>query len=162
MVDAYRIDTMRLSRWLCGVAVALLVGGCVGVYKIDVQQGNDLSERQVRAVALGMSRSEIRNTLGVPLVSDPFHDNRWDYYYKMRKGNEPTAERRLMSLFFDDDVLARVEGGIEGEFVDASEIDLEEFDQQLHDPGEDSTSLWSRFTRTFRTLRDKVADKVAQ
>lgn len=78
-------------------------------YRIDVQQGNALDQASVEKLRPGLSRSQVRFLLGTPLMVDPFHNNRWDYVYNYRKAGKLTEERRL-ALFFDGDVLVRIEG----------------------------------------------------
>ncbi|MEW6132318.1 MAG: outer membrane protein assembly factor BamE [Pseudomonadota bacterium] len=80
----------------------------ISPYRIDVQQGNALEQEAVEKLKLGMSRSQVRFLLGTPLLVDPFHGNRWDYVYNYRKAGKLTEQRRLV-LFFEGDVLSRVE-----------------------------------------------------
>ena len=80
-------------------------------YKIDVQQGNYLSQEAVAQLKPGMSRSEARALLGSPLLSDAFHPDRWDYVYLHRKGMSIVEQRRL-ALHFEGDQLKRIEGDL--------------------------------------------------
>lgn len=79
------------------------------VYKMTVQQGNILTERMVNQLELGMNREQVRYLLGTPLLTDMFHRDRWDYVYTIRRGHQPMETRRL-TLWFQDDQLATVEG----------------------------------------------------
>lgn len=96
------------------VSLALAVAACSSVnvplspYRIDVQQGNALEQESVAKLKPGLTRSQVRFLLGTPLLVDPFHGNRWDYVYNFRKAGKLAEERRL-ALFFDGDVLARIE-----------------------------------------------------
>lgn len=96
------------------VPLALAVAACSSVnvplspYRIDVQQGNALEQESVAKLKPGLTRSQVRFLLGTPLLVDPFHGNRWDYVYNFRKAGKLAEERRL-ALFFDGDVLARIE-----------------------------------------------------
>lgn len=96
------------------VPLALILAACSSVnvplspYRIDVQQGNALEQESVEKLKPGLSRSQVRFLLGTPLLVDPFHGNRWDYVYNFRKAGKLTEERRL-ALFFDGDVLVRIE-----------------------------------------------------
>lgn len=100
---------MRLV--LTALLLMLATGGCT-IYKIDTQQGNVVMQDAVSQLRPGMTRSQVRFLLGSPLIADPFHADRWDYYYYFRKGGAPQAEKRRITLFFSGDVLARVEGDI--------------------------------------------------
>lgn len=78
-------------------------------YKVEIVQGNFVSKEQVEALRTGMSRAQVRDILGTPLLQSVFHANRWDYVFTMkREGTEPQA--RQLTVYFKDDVLERTEG----------------------------------------------------
>jgi len=88
-------------------------------YKVEVVQGNFVSKEQVEAVKPGMSRQQVRDILGTPLVTSVFHASRWDYVFTLKRQGVPAQERKL-AIFFNGDVLERVEGDAmpsEAEFV---------------------------------------------
>lgn len=89
------------------------------LYKPEVVQGNFVSSEQVAALQPGMTRLQVRDVLGTPLLTSLFHGDRWDYVFTMRRqGVEPQHYR--VSVFFDGDALARFEGDempSESEFV---------------------------------------------
>jgi outer membrane protein assembly factor BamE len=95
--------------------------GLVTPYKIDIVQGNFVSKEQAAAVKPGMSRAQVRDVLGTPLVTSIFHADRWDYVFTFkRQGVEPQARR--VTAFFKGDVLERIEADplpTEAEFVAA-------------------------------------------
>lgn len=86
-------------------------GGKIGPYRIDVQQGNALDQENVARLKAGLSRSQVRFLLGTPLVVDPFRTDRWDYVYLYRKAGTLTEQKRV-TLYFDGDTLARIEGDL--------------------------------------------------
>ena len=94
------------------IAIACaLVAGCAFVHKIDVQQGNYVTEDAVAKLKTGMTKTEVRQTLGTPLLSDIFHANRWDYYFSSVKGHK-AEDRRRFSVFFLDDKLVSFTGNV--------------------------------------------------
>ena len=86
----------------------LLLAGCSSVpsllYRIDVQQGNFITQEIVDKLNLGMTKSQVRFVLGSALISDPFHDNRWDYVYRLVQDGKLIEQRRL-TVFFENDKL---------------------------------------------------------
>jgi outer membrane protein assembly factor BamE len=96
---------------LIPACLALLLGGCLSVYKVEVQQGNVLSQDMIDKLKPGMSRSQVRFVLGTPLVTDSFHPNRWDYYYYLRRSKDKTGETRRLTLIFSNDTLKSVVHG---------------------------------------------------
>src|SRR5690349_24398981 len=71
------------------------LAGCGLVYKIDVQQGNYLTQDAAARLKVGMSKAEARQVLGTPLLSDAFHANRWDYYFSNVQGSRREDSKRF-------------------------------------------------------------------
>lgn len=119
-------------RLLAGGAVVLLLAGCqslpslpslpawasireadsflglVTPYRMDIVQGNVVTREQVAQVKPGMSRAQVRDILGSPMLADVFHADRWDYPFTIRRqGTEP--QRRNVVVHFKGDRLERVE-----------------------------------------------------
>jgi outer membrane protein assembly factor BamE len=80
-------------------------------YKIDIQQGNVVTQEMVAKLKPGMTKAQVRFILGTPLITDAFHANRWDYVYRYQKAGKLMEERKL-ALFFDRELLQRVEGDV--------------------------------------------------
>ena len=83
--------------------------GFPGVYRINVEQGNVVTEEMVEQLRPGLNRRQVRYIMGTPLIEDSFHEDRWDYRYMLRNGNEMLSETQL-TLWFEGDELVRVEG----------------------------------------------------
>ncbi len=115
-----------LIYWVCGAS--LLTAGCSTVdevgdviprtlesspimYKIDIQQGNVVDQEMINRLQPGMSKSQVRYIMGTPLLVDVFHQDRWDYHYSLKKNREPMEKRRV-TLFFENDRLARIQGDL--------------------------------------------------
>lgn len=90
----------------------LLAAGCSSVpllHKIDIQQGNVITQEMVDKLKPGMTQSQVRFLLGSPMISDAFHKDRWDYvYYLAKKGK--VREQRSVTVFFEEDKLTRIAG----------------------------------------------------
>lgn len=81
------------------------------VYRIDVQQGNVITQEMLAQLELGMDKKKVEFIMGSPIITDTFHSNRWDYIYTYTKGHSRTEQRRV-TLFFRDELLAKVEGDV--------------------------------------------------
>jgi len=79
------------------------------VFRIDIQQGNVIEEEAVEQVEIGMSRSAVQFLLGTPMISDAFHQERWDYTYYFRQGRSRNIERRWLVVYFEEDRVVRIE-----------------------------------------------------
>jgi outer membrane protein assembly factor BamE len=93
----------------------LALAGCSfpGVYKIDVQQGNVVTQDMIDQLRPGMTRSQVRFIMGNPLLTDTFHANRWDYLYSIQPGGGKRLQERVSLVFNDNDQLA----GLSGDFL---------------------------------------------
>jgi outer membrane protein assembly factor BamE len=101
----------RAAQWVAPLAAAFLLGGCV--YRLDIQQGNLVDEKDLAQVDVGMTRSQVQFLLGTPMVADSFHEDRWDYPYYLQKGHERDAERRWFVVYFQNDRVVRVDRNLE-------------------------------------------------
>ena len=95
------------------------IANIVKPYRVDVVQGNFVSREQVEALQPGMSRQQVREILGTPLVTSLFHADRWEYVFTLKRPGEEVQTRKL-TVFFKGDALERSEGDempTETEFV---------------------------------------------
>lgn len=80
-----------------------------GVHKIDIDQGNIVTQEMVDQLRPGMTKEQVRFVMGSPLIVDTFDQSRWDYLLtKEHNGSERTLER--MSLFFTKEKLGSFSG----------------------------------------------------
>lgn len=97
------------------VALTLIsLSGCTafpGVYKMDVAQGNEVTQEMVDQLRPGMTQSQVRYVMGTPLLTDTFNQDRWDYIYQMVEEDQRTDKRRI-TLFFENNRLVRLEGDL--------------------------------------------------
>ena len=103
------------------VFAAALAAGCTaidtyaptlrsfGVYKLDINQGNYLSQDQVNKLKVGQTKSQVVQLLGTPLIISAFRDTRWDYVYAFTRQGK-VLEQRTFTAYFVDNKLARWEG----------------------------------------------------
>ena len=101
----------RAAPTLGLASAALLLAGCSSLqssqgflsritpYRLEIVQGNVVTQEQAAQIKPGMSRAQVRDILGSPLLTDPFHADRWDYVFSIRRrGTEPQL-RSVVALF---------------------------------------------------------------
>lgn len=127
----YSIRSALKVPALCATA-CLVLAGCSSLnsasvnpvnwitpYRVDVIQGNFISKEQVDFLKAGMTRAQVKDVLGTPLLSSLFHADRWDYVFTLkRQGVEPQSFK--YTVFFKGDQLERFEGDTmpsEAEFI---------------------------------------------
>ncbi|WP_312342595.1 outer membrane protein assembly factor BamE [Stutzerimonas nitrititolerans] len=91
------------------------LAGCSfpGVYKVDIQQGNVVTQDMIDQLRPGMTRSQVRFIMGSPLITDTFHASRWDYLYSIQPGGRQRQQERVSLVFNESDQLA----GLAGDFL---------------------------------------------
>ena len=110
---------------LLAAAAAVVLAGCstmtapfdtwipyvsqFGVYRIDINQGNFLSQDMVEKLKEGQTKQQVRLVLGTPLIASVFRENRWDYTYEFRRNGRVETHRQF-TVYFKDDLLTRWEG----------------------------------------------------
>jgi outer membrane protein assembly factor BamE len=105
------------------VAVSLLAGCAssgfslpkipgIEAHRMEIQQGNYVTQEMIAKLQPGMTRDQVRFVLGTPLVADAFHADRWDYMFRRQRANSKEIEQRRIVIFFDDGRLSRIEGDV--------------------------------------------------
>lgn len=94
------VQTSRTNRFL----------GLFRPYRPDIQQGNFVSQEMVAQLKPGMTQDQVVFLLGTPLLNDMFHADRWDYAFRLQKGNGEITTSRV-TVFFKDKLVSSFEGG---------------------------------------------------
>ena len=87
--------------------------GLLGVfapYRVTIQQGNFVSSEMLTQLKIGMTQDQVRFALGTPLLGDIFHKDRWDYIFRLQRGNGEVTTSRV-TVLFKDNVVTGYEGG---------------------------------------------------
>ncbi len=85
-----------------------------GAYKIDIQQGNVITQEMINQLRPGMTRAQVQYVMGSPLLEDTFNRNRWDYIYSLQPGGKD-REQKTVTLFFENDQLSSIQGDLKPE-----------------------------------------------
>lgn len=94
-----------MQKILIFITILMLIG-CA--HKIEIQQGNVVTEEMLGRLSLGMAPNQVVAIMGTPLLQDPFHAERWDYLYSKTPGRKETI-RYGATLYFSNERLARIE-----------------------------------------------------
>lgn len=98
-----------LRTLILAASAAITLSACVNFpYKAPIQQGNLIEESRIGLIREGMSRNEIANAVGSPILQDVFHADRWDYIYTIQKHYQSHDQRRI-TVWFTNDIATRVE-----------------------------------------------------
>lgn len=91
---------------------ALLLGAC-SIYRVDVQQGNVITAKELAELHPGMDELQVRAILGSPLLQDPWHPHQWVYAYSFKPAYGNTEVRKVLVLFDKDEKLVSVQGNVQ-------------------------------------------------
>ncbi len=76
--------------------------GLITPYRMDIVQGNVVTQEQAAQVKPGMTRSQVRDILGSPMLADMFHADRWDYVFTIRRAGTESQRRNVVAYFKAD------------------------------------------------------------
>jgi len=109
---------------LIAVATVAVLAGCstydsltqriaqsITPYRITVVQGNFVSQEMADGMKVGMSRAQVRQLLGTPLLTDMFHADRWDYVFYFKRGSTAIVQQRDFVVYFSGDLVTHWTGG---------------------------------------------------
>ena len=111
----------RLLQGLMLLGLACLLSACTlpkinlftaagsVLYVPEVVQGNFVSREQKEYLKPGLTRQQVKEVLGTPLVASVFHEQRWDYVFTIRRRGVPPQSFSL-NVWFKGDELERVTG----------------------------------------------------
>lgn len=116
------------------------------VYKVDVEQGNIISQEMIDQLEPNMNKRQVRYVLGTPLVVDVFHQDRWDYIYSFQPGGEIREQKRISVLFENERLV-----GLQGDFRPSNEpVEDTSKDTTVNVPKRDlDKTLWEMITGVF-------------
>lgn len=108
--------TRKTLQCFLVLASAVLISACSiprlqfpGVYKVDIQQGNIITQEMIDQLRPGMTKRQVIFVMGTPLVRDPFHQDRWDYIYSYQPGGGIRGQEGV-TMFFENDLLTHFTG----------------------------------------------------
>lgn len=86
------------------LAAFVMLAGC-STYKMEIQQGNYITQQELTSVQRGMSAEQVRAILGTPLLQDDFRKDRWDYTFYL-KGRDGSVQRSSVTVLFQNGMVS--------------------------------------------------------
>ncbi|MAT50953.1 MAG: hypothetical protein CMK32_07205 [Porticoccaceae bacterium] len=80
-----------------------------GIHKVEVQQGNIITQDMIDQLRPGMTKSQVSYIMGTPMIADTFHQDRWDYYYSVKKEQDDHRKEHVI-IFFENGKLSSIRG----------------------------------------------------
>src|SRR6478672_5840288 len=110
IIDAFCALRVPMRKFLLVAILAAATAGCGILYKQPIYQGNLIEKTAADQLQVGMSKQQVETLLGTPSIQDPFHHNRWDYAASERTNRRGTVEVKNLTLWFENEALAKWEG----------------------------------------------------
>lgn len=157
---------MKKSSFLLAAATGLGLCGCStilnnlpGVYTLDIEQGNIIDQSMVNQLRPNMTKRQVLYIMGSPMLTDAFHEKRWDYLYSEQPGGDSRMQKRI-SLFFEGDNLI----GVQGDFRPSSlPVVKESTETSVDVPKRDlDRSMWEKITGLFGDEPDPLAQRTGK
>jgi outer membrane protein assembly factor BamE len=96
----------KITKLILIIVFTFVIAGC---YHPDIQQGNNLTAKQVSQLKLGMSQAEVVNLLGTPILNDVFNSQRLVYIYTMLPNGGEFLKKKMI-LYFKHNKLVKIVG----------------------------------------------------
>ncbi len=109
MTDFFARSFLTKTGRFLSIAFFLLLLSACSVHKIDIQQGNVITQEMFEKLKIGMDKMRVEMTLGTPLIVDPFHRDRWDYVYIYEAGNTDEHQSAHLTVYFENDQLTKID-----------------------------------------------------
>lgn len=81
--------------------IALILSSCslFRIHKMDIEQGNIITQEKIDQLRPGMSEMQVKEIMGTPVLINMFSPNRVDYVYTLQQGYSKMQERRVTCIF---------------------------------------------------------------
>src|SRR3989344_8820359 len=81
--------------------ILALTGGCslFQIHKTDIQQGNIITPAMIAQLHPGMTKADVTNLMGTPVLVNTFNENRENYIYTFNPGLDKTTEKNMILIF---------------------------------------------------------------
>lgn len=118
------MPTTFTKKIITFLTLSLLLAGCsiLSVHKINIDQGNIVTQDIINDLKIGMTKRQVIYVLGTPLIVDPFSPDRWSYYYAVELNNRTKRYEQKVTLIFEDNTLVTIEGDLQPENPDPEPV----------------------------------------
>jgi outer membrane protein assembly factor BamE len=103
---------LHLNQSIVAICCIVGISACAEwlpeAHRLDLQEGNTIKLEQLESLEIGMTKDDVRKIMGSPMLSDPFHEQRWDYIYRYIP-DKGFIRKSLLTLYFEDDKLVRID-----------------------------------------------------
>ena len=125
-----------------------------GVYKVNVRQGNIVTQEMINQLRPGMDKRQVKFMLGTPLLVDPFHKDRWDYFYYLNVAGKEHKKERVSVVFNGDELIT-----LKGNFKPSNEFEPMTINTEVVDVPKREKKEKSAIERALQSIGIEYEDK---
>ncbi|MBU2755377.1 outer membrane protein assembly factor BamE [Acidithiobacillus sp. CV18-2] len=103
---------MRTFSFLASTLLLCTTLSACSIYRVNVQQGNVVSQKELAQIHKGMDKAEVSAVLGAPLLQDPWSSDEWVYSYSDKPAYGSTTVRNVILHFSRDGSLQSISGDV--------------------------------------------------
>jgi len=90
-----------MFRIIITATLATLITACsMQVYKLNIQQGNIVTQDMLDQLKPGMTKRQVAYVMGNPVLKDTFSASQWDYLYRTER-REDEVKQYHIRIHFD-------------------------------------------------------------
>lgn len=90
-----------MKKLILLLLISLTVSSCaLRTRKMDIEQGNIITENKVSQLSIGMSQNQVKAIMGNPVLVQPFSNNQIDYIYTFQAGYSDMLQKRVTCIFY--------------------------------------------------------------
>ena len=104
MKQPFKNKIILISLSLIAI-VSLISCSSLSPYKVPILQGNIFEDEEIENLSQGLSKDQVQFIFGTSLIKDPYHSQRWDYFYSIKIGDNLLEEKKLTIFFNDNDLV---------------------------------------------------------
>jgi outer membrane protein assembly factor BamE len=82
------------------------------VYKLNIQQGNIVTQDMLDQLKPGMSKTQIAYIMGNPVLNDTFSIRQWDYIYRTERREDEISKYHIRVNFDQEYRYTHFEGSL--------------------------------------------------
>jgi outer membrane protein assembly factor BamE len=90
-----------MKKMLTLALIGFILSGCslFRTHKLDIEQGNIITQENVSRLHLGMTQDQVKGVMGNPVLVNIFTPNRIDFIYSFQPGYGRLTVQRITCIF---------------------------------------------------------------
>jgi outer membrane protein assembly factor BamE len=102
-----------MFRFIITATLLTILSACsMQVYKLNIQQGNIVTQDMLDKLKPGMNTTQVAYVMGNPVINDTFTTGQWDYVYRTERREDAVSGYHIRINFDKNDNYTHYEGAL--------------------------------------------------